>query len=128
MGRARGLFKGRWIGRGSRRWPVPLAAFVVGVGMLGLSGCVADPPPIMRGASAGDGRAVVTWFAPVASPVPVTGYVVTPWIGFVRQTPVVFNSTSLAETVTGLTNGVTHTFTVHGITPLGHTARTSTPY
>src|SRR5262249_38374752 len=76
-------------------------------------GCVADPPPIMGTATAGDAQAVVSWQPPLAAPATITSYVVTPWIGFTRQTPVVFNSAATTQTVTGLTNGVTYTFTVH---------------
>jgi hypothetical protein len=61
-----------------------MAVLAVAVGGLGLSGCVADPPPIIGTATPGDGRAVVSWQAPVAYPAPITAYVVTPWIGLVK--------------------------------------------
>ena len=76
----------------------------------------------MGTATPGDGRAVVSWQPPLAAPVPITGYVVTPWIGFVGQTPVVFNSTATTQTATGLTNGTTYTFTVHAVNAWGTTA------
>ncbi len=104
------------------------AVLAVGVSALGLSGCVADPPPIIGTATPGDRSAVVSWQAPVNAMVatyPITGYVVTPWIGFVRQTPVVFNSTATTQTVTGLTNGVTYTFTVVAINSLGNDSASS---
>jgi hypothetical protein len=46
--------------------------------------------------------------------------VITPYIGTTQQTATTFNSTATVETVTGLTNGTTYTFTVaaknaHGI-------------
>jgi hypothetical protein len=111
--------------RGARRWPVTFAVLAVGVGGLGLSGCVADPPPSIGTATPGDGSAVVSWHAPLAAPSPITAYVVTPWIGFVRQTPVVFTSPATTQTVTGLTNGVTYRFTVHAIDALGNDSASS---
>ena len=42
----------------------------------------------------------------------ITGYVVTPYIASVAQTPVPFNSTATTQTVTGLTNTKTYTFRV----------------
>jgi alpha-tubulin suppressor-like RCC1 family protein len=126
MGRLHGRAETCWSGvvgsRRARRWRVSLAVLAVGVGALGLSGCVADPPPIIGNATPGNGSAVVSWQAPanaMLATYPITGYVVTPWIGFDRQTPVVFNSTATTQTVTGLTNGVTYTFTVHAINSLG---------
>ena len=102
---------------------VGLAVLAVSVAAVELSGCLADPPPItMRGASPGDGRAVVSWQPPMVEPFPVTAYVVTPWIGFVRQTPVVFKSTAVVQTVPGLRNGVTYTFSVHAVNARGDSA------
>jgi hypothetical protein len=67
----------------------------------------------------------VTWEAPPAAPSPVTAYVVTPWIGSLPQTPVAFNSTATTQMVTGLTNGVTYTFTVHAVHADGHASTES---
>jgi alpha-tubulin suppressor-like RCC1 family protein len=129
MGRSRGVCEHcrpcRFGPRGLRRWRVSLTVLAVGVGALGLSGCVADSPPIIGPATPGDGRAVVSWQAPLAAPAPITAYVVTPWIGPVRQTPVVFNSTATTQTLTGLTNGVTYTFTVHALNALGNDSASS---
>ena len=55
---------------------------VAGGGGLGLSACVADPPPLIGTATPGNGQAVVSWQPPLAAPAPITAYVVTPWIGF----------------------------------------------
>ena len=60
---------------------------------------------------------------PVAFPFPITAYVVTPWVGQVAQTPSRFNSTATTQTVTGLANGTTYTFTVVAINSLGHGRR-----
>jgi alpha-tubulin suppressor-like RCC1 family protein len=97
-----------------------LGVVVVAVGAFGLTGCVADPPPIMGTSSAGDGRAVVSWQPPLAAPAPVTAYVVTAWVGQVGQAPVVFNSTATTQIVGGLTNGVSYMFTVHARNALGN--------
>src|SRR5262245_47720795 len=102
MGRLRGQFEARWSARGPRRGPVGVAVFAVVVGGLGLSGCVNDAPPVMGVATGGDGQAAVSWFPPHASPARITGYVVTPWIGLERQTPVAFGSTATTETIIGL--------------------------
>ncbi|HEX2400064.1 MAG TPA: fibronectin type III domain-containing protein, partial [Mycobacterium sp.] len=106
MGRLHGMPEACWAGlvgsRGARRWRVSMAVLAVAVGGLGLSGCVADPPPRIGTAVAGDGEATVTWEAPLAAPSPITAYVVTPWIGFARQPPVVFDSTATTQVVTGL--------------------------
>ena len=119
MRRLRGLLgacRFTLFGRGRHRRPVGVAVLAVAVGALGLWACVADPPPKMRAASPGDGRAVVSWEPPLAVPSPpITAYVVTPWIGFVRQTPEVFTSTATLQTVVGLRNGVSYAFTVHAV-------------
>src|SRR5262245_36329698 len=121
MRRLRGVFETcSSVRRGRvRRGPVALVVLVVAVGALGLTACVADPPPIIGTATSGDTQAVVTWQPPLATPTPITAYVVTPWIGFTRETPVVFNSSATTQTVTGLTNGVTYAFTVHAVNAKG---------
>ena len=63
----------------------------------------------------GAGQAALKWAAPPANGVKVTGYSVTPYIGGVAQTPVTFASKAKAETVTGLTNGTSYSFTVAAV-------------
>jgi len=99
--------------------------FAVVVGALALSGCEADPAPLIGVATAGDRVATVSWQPPVVSPAPIAAYVVTPWIGSVMQTPVRFNSTTTTQIVTGLTNGVSYTFTVHAVNALGNDSASS---
>jgi hypothetical protein len=102
-----------------------VAVVVVALVALGLSACVADPPPTIGTATAGDEQAVVSWQPPLAAPAPITAYVVTPWIGFTRQTSVVFNSPATTQTVVGLTNGVAYGFTVKAINALGNDSASS---
>jgi alpha-tubulin suppressor-like RCC1 family protein len=101
------------------------AVAVAAVVALTLTGCVADPPPIMGTAVGGNNKATVSWQAPLSALAPITAYVVTPWIGQVRQTPVRFNSTATTQTITGLTNGTTYTFTMVAISALNNDSATS---
>lgn len=63
-------------------------------------------------AKARDYGAAVTWAAPANGGSPITGYVVTPYIGTTAQTPVSFPPTPLTQTISGLTVGTAYTFTV----------------
>jgi hypothetical protein len=73
----------------------------------------APDAPTIGTATAGDGEATVSWTAPgFDGGTPITGYVVTPYIGAVAQTPQVFNDTATTQTITGLANGTTYTFKV----------------
>jgi titin len=80
----------------------------------GLAAC-STTPGVPTGVSAvpGNAKATVSWTAPSATGTSaISGYRVTPYIGATAQTPVVFNSTTTTQTVTGLTNGTAYTFTV----------------
>jgi hypothetical protein len=81
---------------------------------------VADPPPVIGTAVPGDAQAWVSWQPPLGVPFPITGYVVTPWAGSTRQTPTTFYTPATTQTLTGLTNGVAYTFSVHAINSLGN--------
>lgn len=94
---------------------------LVGVGLLSFAGCVADAPPGNPTAVAGDGQVAVSWTTPIGDTgALVTKYQVTPFIGSVAQTPVVFNSTATTQTITGLVNGTAYRFMVHAINGLGY--------
>ena len=58
------------------------------------------------------GSLTLTWKAPADGGSAITGYVVTPSIGGVTQTPIVFNSTATSEVISGLTHDTSYTFTV----------------
>jgi hypothetical protein len=60
-------------------------------------------------ATAGNGQAVVSW---TAGPGPVDSYIVIPYLSGLPQNPQIFSSTATSQTVTGLTNGASYTFTV----------------
>jgi hypothetical protein len=63
----------------------------------------------------GNGEAELSWTAPPASDITITGYEVTPFIGAVAQTPQTFADTTPAQTISGLTNGTAYSFTVAAI-------------
>ena len=65
-----------------------------------------------QSAQPGNASAKVGWFAPVANGSPITGYVITPYIGSTAQTPQTFNTTAVSDVVAGLTNGTTYTFRI----------------
>ena len=77
-------------------------------------------PPTIGAAEAGINQATVAWTAPVSNGgSPITGYVVTPYIGFIAQPSVRFNSTATTATVTGLTHDATYRFKVAAINGIG---------
>ena len=78
------------------------------------------PPTIIRNATAGDRSATVSWTAPFTDGgSPLTGYVVTPYIGYHPLESTTFNSTDTTQVVMGLTNGTTYRFRVQATNALG---------
>lgn len=68
----------------------------------------------------GNAKVTLSWTAPASNGgSPVTGYVVTPYIGASAQAPVTFNSTATSQAINGLTNGTTYTFTVAAKSSVG---------
>ncbi|MBL7497382.1 DUF11 domain-containing protein [Frankia sp. CNm7] len=75
--------------------------------------------PTITAVSAGSTSATLSWTAPAANGSPITGYVVTPFIGGVAQTPQTFSATATTQTLTGLQGGTTYTFQVAAINAAG---------
>ena len=70
-------------------------------------------------AESGDTSAQVSWSAPATDGgSPITGYVVTPYVGAVAQTPVVVGLVTTTS-FGSLTNGTTYTFTVSAVNAIG---------
>ena len=82
--------------------------------------------PTIGTVTGGNDSVTVTWTAPASNGgEPITGYVVTPYIGGTAQTATTFNSTATTETVTGLTNGTSYTFKVAAINSVGTGAQSA---
>ncbi len=79
---------------------------------------VVPTAPRSLGVSAGNGQVTLTWQAP-ASGEPSEGYVVTPYISGVAQTPQSFPAAAMGATITGLTNATTYTFKVAAVNAVG---------
>lgn len=72
-------------------------------------------------ATAGNASAHVSWTAPGDGGSPITSYTVTPYEGSAAQTPKVISGSppATSTTITGLTNGVSYTFTVTATNAVG---------
>jgi hypothetical protein len=80
---------------------------------------VPDAPTMRRNASGGDQSATVSWRVPPDGGSPITGYLVTPYIGYFPLAPQRFSSTATTQTITGLTNGTTYRFRVQAVNAIG---------
>jgi FG-GAP-like repeat/Fibronectin type III domain len=77
-------------------------------------------PTILRNATAANQSATVSWLAPASDGgSPVTGYVVTAYVGYASVKVRIFNSPLTTQTVTGLTNGTTYRFRVRAYNAYG---------
>jgi alpha-tubulin suppressor-like RCC1 family protein len=73
-------------------------------------------PVIRRNATAFDGEATVSWTAPTTDGgSPITGYRITPYVGYSPRPAQTFASIATTQVVTGLTNGTTYRFRVQAI-------------
>ncbi|MGO9876067.1 MAG: fibronectin type III domain-containing protein [Acidimicrobiia bacterium] len=68
--------------------------------------------PLTLSNAPGNGSAVVSWAPPLTGASCLAGYVVTPYLGSVAQLSVLIPGFGTTTVVSGLTNGVTYTFTV----------------
>ncbi|WP_214109611.1 DUF7927 domain-containing protein [Acrocarpospora catenulata] len=75
--------------------------------------------PAAPTATAGVTSATVTWTAPESHGSTITGYVVTPYLNGVAQTPVSYDASTTTRTLTGLTAGASYTFTVAAVNAIG---------
>ena len=79
----------------------------------------ADAPSGVTGV-AGITQVTLSWSAPASDGgSPVTGYIVTPFLLGIAQSPVTFSSPATSETVTGLLIGSLYTFTVTAVNGAG---------
>lgn len=77
-------------------------------------------PTIVRDATGGSAQATVSWTAPVSDGgSPVTGYVVTPYVGYFQFPSYTFHSTATTQTVTSLSSGFTYRFRVQAVNAVG---------
>jgi hypothetical protein len=77
-------------------------------------------PAVIRNATAGNASATVSWTAPgTDGGSPITGYVVTPYVGYYALPSTTFSSTATSQTVTGLTNGTQYRFRVQAVNAVG---------
>ena len=72
-------------------------------------------------ATAGEGRATVTWTAPSPGTSPITSYTITPYIGTTAQpaTTITGSPPANSATIAGLKNGTAYTFTVSAANAVG---------
>lgn len=101
-----------------------------GAGLQAVTGSIVvgspNSPPTAS-AVPGVASATVKWTVPADNGSPITGYVVTPYLGATAQAPRVFNSTATQQVVTGLTSGAQYTFRVAAVNAVGTGTQTVSP-
>jgi alpha-tubulin suppressor-like RCC1 family protein len=117
---------------GTTYWIQILGMDVSGVpqeGPINLNFVFATTPdaPSNATATSSAGQATLSWNAPDSDGgSPITGYVVTPILNGVDQTPVTFDSPNLTEVVTDLDASASYTFDVAAVNDVGDSAATET--
>lgn len=76
-------------------------------------------------AAKGVQQATVSWVAPAANGGPLTGYVVTPYVGSVAQPARSFDASVTSRVITGLVTGTSYTFKVQAVNAVGTGAASS---
>ena len=99
---------------------VPIPPMLLPVHPVTTLASVAPFGPLTTAAVPGDGEATVQWGLPfVDGGSPITSYVITPYIDGVAQPTTTVDPTLTTQTVGGLANGVTYTFTVAAQNAIG---------
>jgi titin len=82
---------------------------------------VAGAPDAVRSPSAtpGNNRATLRWTTAPNNGAAITGYVITPYLGAVAQTPRAIAGTAPTATITGLTNARSYTFRIAAVNARG---------
>ncbi|MCU1356233.1 MAG: peptidase [Acidimicrobiales bacterium] len=75
--------------------------------------------PAFARAVPSNAKATVSWWPSSGNGAPISGYIITPFVGSVAQAPRSFASTSGSQVITGLTNGVTYTFSIVAVNANG---------
>ena len=93
---------------------------------IGLTPASAVPAPAVPGAPtigaavAGDGQATVSWTAPASDGgAAITGYVVTPYVGYSPLEPRWFGPGATTRTIAGLADGTSYRFRVQAVNAVG---------
>jgi subtilisin family serine protease len=97
---------------------------LVGTGAASVPSAVVTPrsapaAPRFGTVTPGDGRAVVSWFAPAANGSPITGYTLTVVTGTTTVRTLTPAATATSETLTGLTNGTVYSLRMTATNALG---------
>jgi len=76
--------------------------------------------PLAPSAVPGNGNVTLHWHVPLdAGSSPITGYIVTPYVGFAAAPPQLFSAVKTTAVVTGLANGKTYFFKVAAVNGQG---------
>jgi large repetitive protein len=102
--------------------PASVSVTVVTSGLAAAGGYVyanAPAAPATPTATAGVTTATVTWVAPASNGSPITGYIITPYLAGIAQTPLSFDASTTTRTLTGLIHNSPYAFTVAAVNLAG---------